>query len=399
MAERDRAAISIGGESAAGSAAAASGTNIGGGAVKLRSPEVQELMEPWLREQEWMWLRERAGEWAEADVLPEDVIVWMHRKGFFKLFVPAAFGGRAVSLTEAIQLYEALAQADGSVAWLVQIGAGGGFFVPSFEPAIAAELFGPEQAVLAGSGAIGGYARRVTGGYRVSGRWRYASGAQYATFFTANARIEGSDAIRAFVFLPHQVRLERDWRALGMRATSTWSFAVEDEFVPEELSFVVGQKRWEPGLGVYEVPFGLFATASIGAVAIGLAEACLWELDNAGRFSGKGQVRQWWQRWGYAHQLFHSIVAQVEKDAEVGRLGPVQARRAEWLLQEAVQVVRRLLLELLPLAGMCAVVEGETLGRFVRDFLTVCQHRALWSWQWGMLSWGQEQDLVDSSAC
>lgn len=322
-----------------------------------------------LTEQERMWLQKYAAQWAEADGVPEEVCTWIRQRGWFKLFVPAVWGGREAKLSQAVRLYEELAELDGSVAWLVQIGAGGGFFVPSFEPEVAARLFSPPEAVIAGSGAVSGRARRVAGGYYLSGRWRFASGAQYATVFTANAWVEEEQMVRAFALFREQVRLERDWRAFGMRATSSWSFAVQEVFVPEAYSFVVGQKRWEPELAVYHLPFEFFAAASIGAVALGLAVAFGRELSRRG---GEGVV---W-RWGLmeaARQLFHEAVAQGE-EAAVERRAAERLRQAGRLVRAAVAIVRRTLCEMLPQAGMAAVLEGEGLGRIVRDFLTVCQH-------------------------
>ncbi len=323
-----------------------------------------------LTEQERQWLREQAAQWAETDVIPEEVCAWIWQRGWFKLFVPASWGGQEAQLSQAVRLYEELAELDGSVAWLVQIGAGGGFFVPFLEPDIAQQLFCPPEAVLAGSGAIGGRAHRVAGGYRLSGRWRFASGAQYATFFTANAWVEEEQAVRAFVLLPEQVQRERDWHSLGMRATSSWSIAVNEVVVPEQYTFVVGQKRWEPGLAVYGLPFEFFAAASIGAVALGLAVAFVQELRS------QGGLEWGWRLIQAARRLFHEAVAQGE---EAVRSGAELGEQTVRLLRAAVALARRCFWDLLPRAGMAAVLEGKRLGRIVRDFVTVCQHRMLYT--------------------
>ncbi|MCS6966083.1 MAG: acyl-CoA dehydrogenase family protein [Candidatus Kapabacteria bacterium] len=349
----------------------------------------RERMKMLLAREEQEWLRERSSEWAELETVPEDIVEWLVRRRMFKLFVPAAFGGGEQSLTEAVRLYEALAEADGSVAWLVQIGAGGGFFVPSFAPEIAQQFFSGEGAVIAGSGAVAGTARRVAGGYRVSGRWRYASGAQYATLFTANARVQETGAVRAFAWLPEQVRLERDWRALGMRATSSWSFTVDDVFVPEERSFVVGQKLWKPGLLVYELPFEFFATASIGAVALGLAQAFFQELETMERPAAvRADLPRWRGLLEYARRMFHETVNWAEKTTAVaGEKQSEQEGLEEWMLRGAFQIARQCVLEALPAVGMVVILEGNTIGRIARDFLTICQHRVLrrpeWAWEGG----------------
>lgn len=217
------------------------------------------------------WIRKEAWRWAASETLPREVIELLYREGLFKLFLPARFGGKEYSLAQAAVLYTDLAAADGSLAWLVQIGAGGGYFVPSLMPEVAERIFAPREAVIAGSGYPTGVARKVAGGYRVTGSWKYASGAQYATTFTANAQLEHGGSVRAFAFDRGQVELFPSWNAIGMRATSSWSFSVNDVFVPDQRSFLIGEKVWNPGLSVYNVPFILFAIASFGAVAVGLA--------------------------------------------------------------------------------------------------------------------------------
>ena len=71
---------------------------------------------------------------------------------------------------------------DGSLGWLTHTSARREeFFVPSFsEETTQAAVFAAEASALAGTGFPAGRARPVPGGYKVSGRWLYASGAQYA---------------------------------------------------------------------------------------------------------------------------------------------------------------------------------------------------------------------------
>jgi alkylation response protein AidB-like acyl-CoA dehydrogenase len=152
---------------------------------------------------------------AAGDILPE-LLAWLRERRLFKLFVPKEFGGLEFTLTAAVRLYEELAALDGSLGWLVQIGAGGGFFVPSFPPEVARELFAPPEAVIAGTSYVGGRARRLPKGFCVRGYWRYASGAAYATLFTAQAEVEG-EGIAAFAFRREEVTLIPEWEPLGMR--------------------------------------------------------------------------------------------------------------------------------------------------------------------------------------
>ncbi|MBE3596440.1 MAG: acyl-CoA dehydrogenase [Hydrogenibacillus sp.] len=338
-------------------------------------------------------------------VLPDDVLVWMIRHKLFKLFVPKSLGGAELTLQEAVRVYEALAAIDGSLGWLSQIGSGGGFFVPSFEPEVARRFFEDPRAVIAGTGHPAGRARRVPGGYVVSGRWKYASGAQYATLFTANAvleegartgarrrDIEGDDTrreavdlgdaerIRAFAFLPHEVRLIRDWEALGMQATSSWTFVAEEVFVPEERSFVVGEMIWDPGYSVYRLPFGLFAVASIASVCVGLARAFFAaapdtaparETTGASAAEALYAAQQEAERY---RMIFFAAVERLEAAHADGTLDEATGENLGWMMRHAAYALRGLVLTSLPLLGMRAIRPSERVNRIVRDLLTAFQH-------------------------
>ena len=49
--------------------------------------------------------------------LPEEITREMVRAGFFRIFLPAAYGGLDLAPVEATEIYEELARADASVAW------------------------------------------------------------------------------------------------------------------------------------------------------------------------------------------------------------------------------------------------------------------------------------------
>src|SRR5580692_1084942 len=161
--------------------------------------------------------------------LPTPIAQALLREGFFRLWIPAQFGGLELSLPQALRIYEAAAAIDGSLGWAVMIGAGGGLFAAWLPPSGAQELFAPAQALVAGSGAPTGFAERVPEGYRVRGAWRFASGAHYASVFTAACVVTsggsperdaaGQPLVRAMAMSPADVTILDTWDATGMRAT------------------------------------------------------------------------------------------------------------------------------------------------------------------------------------
>lgn len=338
----------------------------------------EQLLEQLLAEvRQWRpVVRERVAEMEQRGYILPELLAWLRERRLFKLFVPKEFGGLEFTLTAAVRLYEELAALNGSLGWLVQIGAGGGFFVPSFPPEVARELFAPPEAVIAGTSYVGGRARRLPKGFCVSGYWRYASGAAYATLFTAQAEVEG-EGIAAFAFRREEVTLIPEWEPLGMRATSSWSFEVRELVVPPERCFRVGQRLWEPGLSVYALPFSLFAYASIGAVAVGLARALAEEAELLGceRF-----VQACSQELAEIRARFFELVAWAEGLSPES--SPARAAELEREIAALLEQLRMSLLRVMPLLGMRAVLRPYALERLLRDLLTLYQHELLRMW-WG----------------
>ncbi|MFJ4634050.1 acyl-CoA dehydrogenase family protein [Streptomyces sp. NPDC088847] len=164
--------------------------------------------------------------------------------GLFRMLVPKRFGGHESNLRTVLEVTEALGEADGSAAWLVGVAS-----VTSWLAGLASEqaqqdLFGGDpDARLAGGGAPAP-ARRVEGGYLVSGRWSYSSGANFAMWATAAALVvndEGEvDGVLCLV-PASEMKLEQTWRTVGMRGTGSDTWIANDVFVPEHRVISMGQ--------------------------------------------------------------------------------------------------------------------------------------------------------------
>jgi indole-3-acetate monooxygenase len=101
--------------------------------------------------------------------------------GTFRMLVPRSHGGPELHLPAALQIIVALSKIDGSVGWTVAIGSGGDLFAPLLPRDTYEEIdrSGPD-AVIAGSAQPAGTAEAAAGGWRVNGRWPFASGCQHA---------------------------------------------------------------------------------------------------------------------------------------------------------------------------------------------------------------------------
>jgi len=125
------------------------------------------------------------------------VLELIYREQWFRLLVPERWGGRAFPLPQLVRLEEGLSFADGSVGWTVTLCSGAGWFAGFFPPEGWGALFSDERLCVAGSGSATGEAHVSGGGYRVSGRWAYASGISHATAVTANSPPESPSSATA----------------------------------------------------------------------------------------------------------------------------------------------------------------------------------------------------------
>ncbi len=310
----------------------------------------------------------------------------------FKLFVPVELNGAALDLPSALQIFEKVASADGATGWLVMIGAGGGLFSGFLNSQAAQSIFADPRSVIAGSGAPSAIATRVDGGYRVSGRWAYASGAYHANWFTANCVIENGEQsepeIIAVAIPAEQVQIHDTWSVFGMRATGSHDFSVENVFVADEFTFTLSKTPYlsEP---IYQCPLETLASLSFASVAVGIAQHAYDEFDQfarhkmiAGTTDSLADDADVQKRLHTAEQLLsdsrsllYKLADQVWQQA-LEHNTPEQALRDQ-VQQAGVQIVQNTIEAsnlLYARAGMMPVFTDSAFGRAWRDLHTLSQH-------------------------
>jgi alkylation response protein AidB-like acyl-CoA dehydrogenase len=341
---------------------------------------------------------EFAPHWSEAERLarlPPQISAPLLREGFFRLWIPAQFGGLALSLPEALRIYEAAAAIEGSLGWAVMIGAGGGLFAAWLPPAGAQELFAPAQALVAGSGAPTGFAERVPTGYRVRGAWRFASGAHYASVFTAAcvvtqdgkavADAQGLPLIRAMSIAPAAVRILDSWDPTGMRATGSHDFEVQEALVPEDHSFSVITDAPRAPDPLYQLPFNVLTELPVSAVGLGIARHALQEFARtlpAHKLTGAGAVSTRFAQARAVLELAAQTVAGLAEEAwrtvaGGGHLSATQLARITASCCVSQEQLRQALGDLASVAGMRAIDQRSDFSRAWRDLLTLGAHGSL----------------------
>ena len=130
--------------------------------------------------------------------IPPSLVTEMQQRGLFGMAIPADLGGQ---LTDPLTLFNVIEEAsriDGSFGWIIAIGSGTpGFIVPYLDAHTAREIFlGNGPVITGGTIAPRGKAVPVDGGFRLSGRWAFASGIEHCKWLIAGCFIIDKDGPR-----------------------------------------------------------------------------------------------------------------------------------------------------------------------------------------------------------
>jgi indole-3-acetate monooxygenase len=344
---------------------------------------------------------------AEIDAgrrLPPDLVAQLKAAGCFRMFVPKSHGGLDVDVPASMEIIETLATADGSTGWVVMIGSETPMFLALLSRKRFDRLYanGPDV-IIGGAFAPRGQAEVVDGGYRVSGRWSFASGCQHSDWLFGNCvvteegkprpgLIPGNPEARAMMFAPPKAQIIDTWSVNGLRGTGSHDIAVENLVVPADDTFDIflGQSS-VPGPSMAE-PL-LYAALHIGTVAIGIAQRALTEIvalanTNKRRLYASASLAEsplFQFRLGQAdaslraaRNLLRSETERVWNSAVAGipisidGRAPVMAA-ITWAVHTCSAVVD----SCYKAGGGTSPYDGSSLQRCMRDIQTLTQHAAV----------------------
>jgi alkylation response protein AidB-like acyl-CoA dehydrogenase len=230
-------------------------------------------------------LRERADAADRDRAVSADSFRRMSEAGLFKMFKPKTYGGLELGPHEHAMVTLALARGCASSAWLFTLYNTNNLFVLSYPEEAQQELWGADpDAVLAGATQLNAKskAKRVPGGYRLSGSWGFNSGSDFSGWLILHAAIEDEPTSQMFLVPKSATRTVDDWFPTGMRGTGSRTMVVDDVFIPDHRAIPPTQLLGSGKYSALHPTFDLLASPSpfcglylFSAVAAGVAQGAV----------------------------------------------------------------------------------------------------------------------------
>jgi alkylation response protein AidB-like acyl-CoA dehydrogenase len=209
--------------------------------------------------------------------------------GYFDIVKPALFGGFEHDFDVLVELNIELAKSCASTAWVAGLLAAHQWLIASFPEQAQRDVWDESpDAMACGSYAPAARAMKTEGGYRLSGRWSFASGCDNAQWSLCAALLPSdADAARlapAFLLVrASDYAIDETWNVVGLAGTGSKTLVLGDVFVPAHrvLSFAETTSGETPGARLYDgnaafaIPMLCNIPSCLASTAVGAAAGAL----------------------------------------------------------------------------------------------------------------------------
>jgi len=361
-------------------------------------------------------LRERAAKTEALRRLPDETIADLHRTGLFRMVQPRRYGGSELPPNAFVELGAIIGSGCGSTAWVLNNLASHHWMLGYWPQETQDEVWGPSPETLIGSAFIfpGGRARKVEGGYRLSGRWPFSSGVDPSQWNMIAGVVPdertGASEYRVFLLPASDYSTVDTWYVSGLAGTGSKDVVVSDAFVPEHrtVSTEIGKGGANPGSAlnpspIFRLPwFALFGFVIAGP-ALGIAKGALEQYvagtrTKLGTYTGRSladfstlqvHVAEAGALIDAAEAMMLRDCAEAMRYAEADQVPPMEDK-VRWrrdaaygarLCGEAVDII-------FTAAGGGAIYESNPLQRAWRDIHAANGHYAV-NWDANAISYGR----------
>ena len=118
----------------------------------------------------------------------------------------------------------------------------------------------------------------VDDGYRVTGRWAFASGCEHADWLFGDCVegiVDGVPKLRMALFTPDQVVIEDTWHVSGLRGTGSHHIRVDGVVIPPERTFLLMEDAPCLDVPIVRIPPPTLYCGCLASVALGIAQGAL----------------------------------------------------------------------------------------------------------------------------
>src|SRR3954452_24978533 len=353
-------------------------------------------------------LAERAAETTAARKLPPRTIAEYHDSGILRILQPRRFGGMQGRFSLFARIAEELSWGCASSGWVYAVLAEHQWIIAQYPERAQIDVWGDEPLAVASSSlAPRAKAERVpnggggSGGWRLSGRYTFSSGCDYAQWAIVGAFLGemGDPRHIAYLLVPlAETEIVDDWHVLGLAGTGSKSLILHDVFVPEHRVVMVADlfAGTPPGAGVHpdypvvRAPRSYLVSFSLPTVCIALGGRALdivcrvlpSRLSRGVTKLAESEVVQ--MTLGEAAAAIDAATTLLHHGrdlttAEVSsgrRIAPQEALRMRRDMVWAQHQIGRAVEQLCELCGARWVYDSDPLQEIRRDVMTILTHHA-----------------------
>jgi len=244
----------------------------------------------------------RADETEKLRQVPQPTVDELRAAGLNRVLQPSIYGGAEAPFGGLIDVVSTIAGACASTGWVLAQYTIHNFMIAQFPPETQEAVWGDQPEALVCGVLIPGCGKAVpvNGGWRLSGRWPFASGVTAADWCILSGFEENESCESLMFAIPcEQITVHDTWHTMGLSGTGSNDVSVEELFVPINRAMTVDQSKFgaSPGTQVNTGPLyrlGTFAMFSIvqSATAYGHAKGTFDRFlghtrERTGRLSGQ----------------------------------------------------------------------------------------------------------------
>lgn len=180
--------------------------------------------------------RERGTQTENDRRVSADMIEMMRNNDLFRILQPAEFGGFEYGFDLFVDIGATIAEGCASTGWVCSIGMVHQWLISLFPIEAQQDVWAKNPGAIAyGSYAPAGQAVIADDGFRLSGKWSFASGCDNAQWFLLGGLIDKPEGGKEAVFYlvdAAQCSIDDTWFTMGLAGTGSKTVVVDNVFVP-----------------------------------------------------------------------------------------------------------------------------------------------------------------------